>query len=303
MVYDYEIVQHQKGLPFRAYFVHVGQINYHWHKDIELMLILKGSVILGKGNRVERLIEGEFRLLNSYEPHFLMATSEENIVLGLQIDSELTKDIWLPLSLIRLNDQIYNIQMTNKIRRKLCKIIQWVEQDSSNGNLKSMSMIYDLIHLMTVGQNVEGMMNMDNDSLEKDFDRLSKLVKYLNSNYTEKLTLQGVADQLFISKYHLSHFITNRLGVNFQNFLNNIRLQHAYDAIVFTDKRMIDIALENGFSDTKYMSKVVKETYNMTPTQLRISQSSEEDLDLIIDKDGHKPFDLYEAKDKLSQYI
>jgi len=303
MLFDYEIVEHQEGLPIKVYFVHVGQIKVHWHKDIELMLVLKGSVILNCGDHAETIKCGEIRLLNCYETHFLQETDEDNIVLGMQIDGDITKSVWHPLSHILIDDRRFNEDMVKEIKAKMCQVVSEMDASDMRNNLSIMAKLYELLCVITNAQSIEFRPQNSIEMLEKDFARLDSFIKLINEKYSERLTLQEVADHLYISKYHLSHFIKKRLGVNFQNFLTMIRLQHACEAIIFSTKTMIDIASECGFSDVKFMTKIVKDKYNMTPTNLRKSRQVLTNTPLTMDKKGHKPFDISEAHQLLKSYL
>ena len=53
--------------------------------------------------------------------------------------------------------------------------------------------------------------------------------------------------------------------------MNNIRLFHAVDEMLYTDKKITRIALDNGFPTMASFNKVFKEVYNMTPSGYRTS--------------------------------
>lgn len=301
MLFEYEIVEHQEGLPIRSYFVHVGQIKVHWHKDIELMLVLKGSVLLNRGNKTEIVTSGEIRILNCYETHFLHETDEENIVLGIHIDEDLTKNILYPLSRIFIDDAKYNHVKVREISSNMCQLVESIDLDNPLSKLAIMGKTYDLLYSIINSDAVSIRAEETLRRMESDFERLDRFIKYINENYSERLNLEGVAQQLYISRYHLSHFVKKQLGINFQSFLILIRLQHAYELIVATNKKMIEIASDCGFSDVKYMTKIVKEKYKMTPSELRKSLITKQ-TSSIMDKKGHKPFDLEAAYQLLRTY-
>ena len=70
---------------------------------------------------------------------------------------------------------------------------------------------------------------------------------------------------------YLSHFIKNKLGITFREYVNRLRLERAADLVANTRMRMIDICIDCGYSDYRYLNKAFLEEFKMTPSQMRES--------------------------------
>jgi AraC-like DNA-binding protein len=103
----------------------------------------------------------------------------------------------------------------------------------------------------------------------RDIERARKLLDYMARNSQNPLRLKEVSGVVGLSPYYVSHIIREITGLSFQQNLNVIRTHHAIHSIITTDERLIDIALEAGFSDIKYMNKCVRELYGASPSELR----------------------------------
>lgn len=57
--------------------------------------------------------------------------------------------------------------------------------------------------------------------------------------------------------------------MSFQEYVNALRFEHAVLLLKKTDMRIIDICLESGFSDTKYLNKRFLQTYQLTAKEFR----------------------------------
>ena len=55
------------------------------------------------------------------------------------------------------------------------------------------------------------------------------------------------------------------MGINFKNYLVNVRLSSAYRDLINTDYSITHIALENGFPNLKSFITAFKRTYGETP--------------------------------------
>ena len=58
--------------------------------------------------------------------------------------------------------------------------------------------------------------------------------------------------------------------MSFLKLLNNIRLEKAVSELLYTDKTVLKIAMECGFSNMAGFNHVFKESYHMNPTEYRL---------------------------------
>lgn len=100
-------------------------------------------------------------------------------------------------------------------------------------------------------------------------DKLKQVHEYISENYYRKLSLEDLAEQFFISKYHLSREYKKVYGTTLGNSITSLRLSHAKSMLRFSDDSIDVIALNCGFQDSGYFIKVFKKAENMTPLQYR----------------------------------
>ena len=98
---------------------------------------------------------------------------------------------------------------------------------------------------------------------------LVECLVYLGEHYTESVSLQSVADALGYTPTYLSHCVSTLSGLNFRKLLNSLRVDHAKDLLISTDLRMIDVALESGFSGERSFFRAFSELVGTTPTSYR----------------------------------
>ena len=76
----------------------------------------------------------------------------------------------------------------------------------------------------------------------KDNDRLMSILSYIQVNYRAKLDLKTLSEQFYLSPSYLSKYIGENLGMGFSEYLNNVRLGHAMEALKMTDHSITQIA-------------------------------------------------------------
>ena len=99
-----------------------------------------------------------------------------------------------------------------------------------------------------------------------------KAVKYIHENYRNRLTLAVVAEQLFVSQWHLSKLLNGHTGKSFSELLNHIRIEEAKKLLKDPSLRIGDISEEVGFMDVAHFSKVFKKLEGISANEYRNSR-------------------------------
>lgn len=94
-------------------------------------------------------------------------------------------------------------------------------------------------------------------------------VAYIEENYKEKLKLSDVADQVYVSQWHLSKLLNRYLGQNFSEILNGVRINKAKELLKDPSLRIGDIADEVGFLDMAHFSRVFKKQVGISANEYR----------------------------------
>ncbi|SDM83035.1 two-component system, response regulator YesN [Paenibacillus sp. yr247] len=98
---------------------------------------------------------------------------------------------------------------------------------------------------------------------------ITKALSYMNTHYTEDLTLQSTADAVHVSKSYFSLLFKKQTGQNFIDYLIDLRVREAKRLLVLNDFRIYEVAEAAGFNDVKYFSKLFKKMTGFTPVEFR----------------------------------
>jgi len=91
---------------------------------------------------------------------------------------------------------------------------------------------------------------------------------YLDSNFTQKITLDELANLFYINKYYLLTLFKERYGVTINVYLNQVRVTYVKQQLRFTDKTVEALAMELNIEPT-YLSRLFKKVEGMTPSEYR----------------------------------
>jgi AraC-like DNA-binding protein len=92
---------------------------------------------------------------------------------------------------------------------------------------------------------------------------------YINHNYMNPITRDDASEAVDASPSHFSRLLKTQLGRSFTDILNQIRVNHAAEKLIHTDKPLQLIAMETGFQDQSYFTKVFRKYIKSTPRQYR----------------------------------
>ena len=96
-----------------------------------------------------------------------------------------------------------------------------------------------------------------------------KAMAYVQQNYQEPLTRQDLARHVGMSDDYLTYCFRQELGMTPIAYLNRYRVTQAKRLLKETDRTITQIALEVGFSDSGYFSRVFRREAGMSPDAYR----------------------------------
>lgn len=269
MNYEYEFVKHIETTYFKFFFVSMTHRLYHWHNDIEILFVVDGSVTVETGNKKYRLLKNDIFILNSNEVHSLTKTDEGNTILAIQFDPKFCGEYYPQLQRIFFKNQHIteknNGECWNELKKYLLQIVKEYYKKDKCYMLKLMSTLNLIICCLICNIEYEDSDEKELSSQQKNLERLNHIIFYVKENYMNKISLKEISGKENLDMYYLSHFIKKHLGISFQEYLNKVRLEKAVELLLQTDRSKLDICIECGFSDYRYLNKMFLKEYNCTP--------------------------------------
>ena len=107
-------------------------------------------------------------------------------------------------------------------------------------------------------------MYIDNkDSLKYD-KQIEEILKYINNNLSEDLSILILSDKFFISKYYLMHKFKKETGYTLHNYVLQKRLLMAKE-LIKSGESVTKASLQCGFKDYSSFLRSFKKMFNTTP--------------------------------------
>lgn len=103
----------------------------------------------------------------------------------------------------------------------------------------------------------------------EDMDLEQRLLVYLDSHYTEPLSLEILSKEFGVSRFQLSRLFSDKLHTSFPSYVTARRLEYAKELLTTTDDPVTGIALDAGFGSSRTFFREFKEAYGVTPSDYR----------------------------------
>jgi len=100
-------------------------------------------------------------------------------------------------------------------------------------------------------------------------DTVDIAIKYMQENIEKMLKLEDIASSIYLSTAQFSSKFKSKTGYSPMVYFNHLKMQRACQLLQFTDLRIKEIAMEFGFEDPYYFSRLFTKTMGVSPTDYR----------------------------------
>jgi AraC-like DNA-binding protein len=247
----------------------------HQHDFYEVYYFLGGSVEYSVEGRTYELKTGDLLLINPLELHQPRIAPDqqdyERIVLWIN-KNYLSELCFNKTSLTRCFDSSQpdhtNLLRPTKIQQSYISAMldELITENTSDGYAVEIASEAILLRFL-----VElNRLTIDSSSALRKDEASSSIIpdvlEYINKHFCEKLTLNEIADEFFVSKYYLSHAFNNVVGTSVHRYIVLKRLIHAKQMLL-SGIKSTTAATNCGFNDYAGFYRAFTAEYGVTPTE------------------------------------
>lgn len=253
----------------RCFLITNAEATNHYHQNMEILYVMKGSMEVRIDDSVYHLKDNDFILINSNKNHGVSA-KEAPLAARFVIDFHMLAEYMGTMQLMFwCNTTVDKNDAYQDVRTLLdCIVERYLEQDDKN-ELYLDSLYYKTLHLLTSNF----MVKADDARLyaesTQDRIRVRQIQNYIQANYQSQISLNDLAKKLYLSNSYLSKYVKKHLGMTFLDYLNNVRLFHAVDELIYSNKSLTHIAMDNGFPTSAAFTKVFRDMHGEAPSEYR----------------------------------
>ena len=262
------------------YFLTKGEISTHYHQDLELFYVLTGELEIKIDDQIFLMKTGDIVLINANKRH-TMNGNDKLLAARFQIDFHLLAEYMGSLQLLFWCNTVADKNGAyQELRKLLNRILSRYFEKDDKGALYLDALYYETAYVLTSNFLIKSDDTRLNLEDSQDRARVHQIQNYIQANYQAQISLNDLAQRLYLSNAYLSKYVKKHLGLTFMEYLSNVRLFHAVDELLYTKKNMTHIALDNGFPSSAAFTKAFRDIYRESPSEYRKKmQKTQEPLD------------------------
>jgi AraC-like DNA-binding protein len=254
----------------------------HFHDCLELNYIYSGGGINLIENKEYPLIPGDFYIINNLEHHY--AYSDGSLkMLVIVFDPEF---IWknTPMDYDYLKP-FFNRSLcfSNRItRNELCydeltSILKKLEKEwaerKEGYRLLIKAQLMNLLAILYRHLSCNGEIGEDIKAFSNSYERLRKVIEYINTHYTSSISLEELAKVALMNRTYFSSYFKNVMKVNVSDYIEKLRVENICRLLRTTSKSITEINVESGLNSFSHFDRVFKKHLNLTPYEYRHQKS------------------------------
>ena len=96
-----------------------------------------------------------------------------------------------------------------------------------------------------------------------------EVIQYVHLHYMEQINIKRVADKFYVNAAYLGRAFQKATGVNFNQYVNQLRIAEAKKLLLQSDKLIYEIATEVGYSESSYFIVKFTQEVGLSPNEYR----------------------------------
>lgn len=248
---------------------------YHYHRELEIVYVDKGSLICGINGDSFKVSEGDIVFFPSMTPHYTYTNEQGSTRSYIQF---------------RENDFFRTGKVENSLDEFMrggaeayCVFKAGTEENEEfSGCMEEIFYEYamkkpfyedfvlaGIFRLMAILYRRGCVINPEHDIDKAQVEKIMPAVAYVEKNYRANITLSEASEAAGLSEYYFCRLFKRVTGANFNDFINFIRVRKAEERLSGTADQIAEVAAAAGFTSNAYFNYVFKKVKGCTPSQYR----------------------------------
>lgn len=240
----------------------------HYHQDdLEIILVLKGSLTIHKVQRSLTIHEGEFTFINRFIVHSIQSDGAK--VLTIKIRLSEFKDIFEKIEYVEFlnNDEIHAIERPLKDRLNAVVIDLLIKLYSNSKDERERLLDENnLVYLLFLSyQLISHTKNQEEYPAFELQLRYYSIVEYIMKHMDKKIEVEDILQEFYMNPTYFSQFMKKIGGEGFKTFLSYRKLIHILDLLIDDQLSMVEIANSVGILNMKSFYGLFKKYFEDSP--------------------------------------
>ena len=230
-----KIIKFSQKMPLSFSVVKFDALFMHMHSNPQLIIVLDGEIEVSIAEEKFIAKENDIFIINQRQFHSMKAKNTA-LVLSVLIDQygfgleQFEAD--------NLNFNLNSIKFPNhsridNIKYLIYSIVKFNTMENINSIYTNRAIAFSLFAQLMNDFKID--LSESNEKI-RGYDTITKISAYINDNYSNKLTLQFLANHFNYSIAYLSRLFKQSLGQNFIEYYDSIRINYSLNDLIYSNK-------------------------------------------------------------------
>ena len=240
----------------------------HWHQHGEMLYVLTGELLITIGSQQYTGLPGDTFVISSGQIHDIQPRMLESSLYVTTYNPSLLTTLSQELRFVRSYISAALLQKANQDQKIRSLFSDCLKERHSDETWSGVMVQTGLLQIYTIL-----LRHFETD--QKDYYNQNKfadfqaVLTYLYTNYADDITLLDIARQLNYSMSYVSTIFSQYAGINFKQYLGNIRVNKAADMLLNSSRSVSEIAMLCGFSTLRTFNNTFRRITGITPSAYR----------------------------------
>lgn len=241
----------------------------HLHRDLEMICMLEGDAVAYADSTRCELHEGDVFLSFPNQIHYYDSPKPIRIV-GFIFKPDLLPEMAEIFTMGLPQDPVVGGAAKEARVRALIDALYDTHAREAYPHVSELRRGYllalcaELLPRMTVAKLPVG-----------DSASLRAIVSFCSRNYAENLSLSLLEERLHLNKFYISHLISGKLGLRFNDYVNSLRVSEACRYLLNSDHSITEIGSLVGFNTPRTFNRAFIKQMGVSPTEYRKKRQTE----------------------------
>lgn len=267
-------VSQQTSFVARTYTTPLFETTWHQHQEFELILQLKGNGMCFIGNYIGSFKSGDIFLLGSNLPHEFKKERDnmECSVMVIHFDADFWgKAFWVMPESIEikqlLDESMAAFKLADLYKPELATAIQQLE---TAAGFERVTLLCQCLLWISRDTNKKTLSTIDTVKTASLADyKINKLFEFTIKHFKEPIALSTVASIANMSVSAFCRYFKRNTKKTFVEFVNEMRIGHACQSLLHTDKTILNICYDCGFNTIANFNKQFLKVKGLKPSMYK----------------------------------
>ena len=245
------------------------EFEWHYHDFHKIIVFVSGKVTYHIEGKTYQLKPQDILLVSQgaiHKPEIDPSIPYERYIFWIRDDLSSPE---LNTCFQKANDRSFNlIRLDSALQEKLKDLLPEIEhslRDTQFGDSILSKALFAQFMIYINRIFLKSSTAPDQKSYSSD-SQVEQLLKYINRNLSENLSIDHLAERFFFSKYHMMRKFKKETGYTIHNYIISKRLLHAR-SLIAQGIPVMKAAMQSGFQDYTAFVRAYKKQFGTVPTQ------------------------------------